>query len=43
MISKMKKHIADTKTGITYTLRGDYQIPLYHVGTSSSKLRYHFI
>ena len=27
MIFKMKKHITDTKTGISYTLQGDYYLP----------------
>ena len=27
MIFKMKKHITDAKTGITYTLQGDYYLP----------------
>ena len=27
MIFKMKKHITDTKTGINYTLHGDYYLP----------------
>jgi len=27
MFFKMKKHITDAKTGITYTLQGDYYLP----------------